>query len=71
MGAAQDEGGQRIPRPREARLVQLEEGQIGLPAGCDPPDVVAAEAGRRAGGRPVQHVRMADAGRAVAQALHL
>ena len=46
MGAAQHEGGQWISRPRKARLVQLEEGQVGLPAGCDPPRR------RRGRGRP-------------------
>ena len=71
MGAAKDEGGKRVARPRKARLVQLEQGQIGLLAGRDPSDVVAPEARRRAGGRPVQHVQVPDPGGAVAQALYL
>jgi len=46
MGAAQHERRQRVVRAGEARLVEPEQRQIGLQAGGDAAEVVAAETAR-------------------------
>ena len=68
MGAAEDERRERIVRAGEARLVELEQREVGLIARLDPADVGAPEAARRAFRRPAQDVEMGHLVGAVAQA---
>ena len=68
MRAAEDERRERIVRAREARLVELEEGEVGFIARLDPADVGAPEAARRSFRRPAQDVAMGDLVGAIAQA---
>src|SRR5208282_501761 len=64
----EDQRCKRIVRAREARLVELEQGEVGFIARLDPADVGASEAARRAFSRPPQDVAMSDLVRAIAQA---
>src|SRR5271163_3632013 len=66
--AAENQRGKWIVRAREARLVELEQGEVGLIADLDPADVGASEAARRAFSRPAQDVAMGDLVGAVAKA---
>ena len=66
MRAAEHERRQRIAGPGKAQLVELEQRQIGHRAKRDLADVVAADAGGRALGRPAQRIAMADLADAIA-----
>ena len=54
MRAAEDQGRKRVVGTGEAELVEGVEGEVGLFADGDLADVVAAEATRRAFGRPTK-----------------
>ena len=69
MRAAQHQCRQRIAVAGETQFVELEQGEVGGLADRDLAEFGAADAGRRALGRPAQRVLVADAGDAVARPL--
>src|SRR5271167_2255567 len=69
MGAAQHEGRQRIAGAREAQLIKLVEGYVGLLAGSDHANIGAPEAVRRALRRPAQCIKMRHARSIVCQSV--
>ena len=71
VGAAQQQGGNRVVAAGEAQLIQFEEGQVGLLAHCQFADIAAPQQLGRTLAGPAQHQFRGDFFGAVAQALDI